>query len=136
MTIDESISAHLLADATITALVGARIYNGPREQGGSLPAISFDEISGESEQEVTGDAVGLASSLYQFDCYAATTKAAAAVREVLRLSLQGHTAGSAMGAGVRVYGCWVEGKSGGYDPDTGDKVRSIDFSIEFNETTS
>ena len=138
MTIDEALYAHLAADSSIADVVGTRIHNGAREQGGSLPAISFSEISGESEQDVTGAPVGLGGVTVQFDCYAATSKAASALRELVRLSLQGHTAGSLMGggSGLRVFGCWVEGMSAGYDPDTGDEVRSIDFDIEFNEATS
>ncbi len=136
MTIDEVLYTHLSTDSSITDVVSTRIHNGAREQGGALPAISFSEISGESEQDVTGASVGLGKTLFQIDCYAATSKAASALRELVRLSLQGHAAGSLMAGGLYVYGCWVEGMSGGYDPDTGDEVRSIDFEIEFNEATS
>ena len=138
MTIDEALYAHLAADSSITAVVSTRIHNGAREQGGALPAISFSAISGESEQDITGAPVGLGGVTVQFDCYGATSKAASALRELVRLSFQGHTAGSLMGgeSGLRVFGCWVEGMSAGYDPDTDDEVRSIDFDIEFNEATS
>jgi hypothetical protein len=134
MTLEESIYAHLAADSTITDIVGTRIYQGARKQGDGLPALSFDEHGMDSEQDITGSPIGLGSSFVEFLCYAETTKAAAALREAVRLSLQQHT--GIMGGGVYVHGCLFENAAGGYDPDTDDVVRSVEFEIQFSQTTS
>jgi hypothetical protein len=134
MTLEESLYTHLAADTDITDIVDTRIYQGARKQGSSLPALSFEEVGMESEQDITGSPIGLGSSYVEFFCYAETTKAAAALREAVRLSLQRHS--GVMGGGVHVHGCLYESASSGYDPDTDDVVRSIEFNIQFSQTTS
>ena len=136
MTIEESIHAHLSAQAAITALVGTRIYQGAREQGSALPAISFSEVDGESYQDMTAGSVGLARATYQFDCHAGTTKQAAALRELVRLAMQNHINSPLSASGVQTWACLFTGTSGGYDPETGAIVRSVDFELLFAQPIS
>jgi len=138
LTIEESIFNHLEDQAAIVALVSTRIYQTEREQGSGLPAIVFDEVGGgESEQDMSAGSIGLAKGLYQFDCYATTTKEAAAIRELVRLAFQNHINAVMGGAGgVHVWMCDFSGQSGGFDPDTRDVVRSIDFEIQHQQDTS
>ena len=136
MSIEESVFNHLGDQAAIVALVSARIYQTERVQGSALPSIVFSEVGGgESEQDMSSGSVGLAVGLYQFDCYAATSKEAAAIRELVRLAFQNHI-NATMGSGVHVWMCDFSGQSGGFDPDTRDFVRSIDFEIHYKQDTS
>lgn len=137
MTIEEAINAHLKAQASITALVGARIYQSVREQSAGLPAITFDRLDGgASFQDISSGSVGLAEDQVDFTAYAADAKTAALLREYMRVALQNFV-GAVMGGagGVRVFGCLYESSHGGYEPDTQPPVymRSVTFTIQYEQ---
>lgn len=135
MNIEAAIQSKL---ATAVASKTTRIYQGAREEGSALPAVTWDWLpGGGSEQGLDGAPLGLAAGVIQFDAIAATAAAAAEIRELIRLAFQTHDGGLMGGAsGVRVYGCLFQGSSGGYEPDTGAYVRSIDIEFQYQQSQS
>ena len=135
MTIEAAIQSKL---ATAVASKTTRVCQGAIEQGSALPAVTWDWLpGGGSEQGMDGAPLGLAAGVVQFDAIAATAAAAAEIRELIRLAFQRHVTGLMGGAsGVHVYGCLFQGSSGGYEPDTGAYVRSIDIEFQYQQAQS
>ena len=79
---EEAIRTRLLATAGVTALVSQRVYCGSRPQGGTLPDIIINRISGAPVYTDDGES-GLATARLEIDCwgetYAAAKNAARAV---------------------------------------------------------
>lgn len=73
----------------VTALVGtgtaARIYYGDAKQGVALPYVVVDLKSGTSHEHLNGIS-GLAMSRVEVNCYGATSAAAWALAEAVRLA--------------------------------------------------
>jgi hypothetical protein len=68
----------LLGQPAIAALVGERVYPVTLPQGATLPAMTYQVISGAGDGDAhTGP--GLSRRRYQFDCWAATYGTAAAL---------------------------------------------------------
>ncbi len=63
--------AILLADTGVSTLVGTRIWPGRRQQGGALPAIILNRISGAPIYTNDGE-TGLERARIQIDCWAKT----------------------------------------------------------------
>jgi hypothetical protein len=135
MTIETAIQTKLVA---VVASKTPRVYQGAREQGSALPAVSWDWLpGGESFQDMTTGSVGLAEGTVQFDAYAETTKEASAIRELIRLAFQNHINAKMGGSsGVQVWGCLAGPKISGYEPETNIIVRSIQFEIHYAESQS
>jgi hypothetical protein len=81
--IESNLRAHLLAQATITALVSQRIYPLKLPQGATLPAITYQTIFGVPAVSHDGDA-DIGRRRIQIDCwsrsYAESLNIASAVR--------------------------------------------------------
>lgn len=89
MSIATDLVAYLLAQSSITTLVGTRIWGGQRrEQGSALPAITVHVISAGQEVNLTARG-GTAFPRIQIDVWGATYATADAVKEAIRLKLQG-----------------------------------------------
>src|SRR5262245_57380375 len=69
MALEEALTAKLLADAPLAAVVGTRVTWGRRQQGGALPAIVMHLISSIPNYADEGD-VGLDNALVQIDVLA------------------------------------------------------------------
>lgn len=67
--IDKALFSRLSANATLSALVGARIYPLRLPQNPDLPAVTYQQISGVRESALSED-VGLAHGTFQFDTWA------------------------------------------------------------------
>ena len=79
---EEALIAKLLADAGVSALVGARVYPGMRPQAGLLPAVVFNMISKNPSYSDDGED-GITEARVQLDCWGATyTDAKKAARAV------------------------------------------------------
>ena len=80
---EEAIRARLLATAGLTALVSQRVYCGSRPQGGPLPDIIINRISGAPVYTDDGES-GLASARLEIDCWGETyASAKTAARAVI-----------------------------------------------------
>ena len=86
--LEENIVAMLKADTALAALVVNRIYPLTLPQESELPAIRYTMISSRPTTTHDGDS-GLATALFQFDCFAATYTAAKALAAALRATLSG-----------------------------------------------
>ena len=71
--------ALLTADATVTALVGARIYPGKLPQSPTFPAVRCTVISDAGLPSLGGNTSGKQNGRLQVDCYAKTYDGAQSV---------------------------------------------------------
>jgi len=119
MAIETDIINRLSTFPGLIALLGTRVYPLILPQTPTLPAITYQKISGVREQAHSGDS-SLQHPRYQFSCWALTYGAAWAVAEQVRLALQGLTS-----AGV---GIW-ENALDLYDPETSWYHVPVDITI-------
>lgn len=68
---EEALISLLLADTAVAAIVGRRVFVGRRPQTAGLPVVVIHRISGAPEYAGDGEA-GIASLLFQIDCWATT----------------------------------------------------------------
>ncbi len=87
--IEADLRTHLLAQASITALIGARLYPQQLPQGTELPAVTYQRIAGQSLIDHEG-AAGIGRARIQLDCWGESYGAAAALADTLRLALSGY----------------------------------------------
>lgn len=80
--------AVVLGDATIAALVGTRMYPSLLPQNPTLPALTYQQVSGVREVILDGP-VDLVPFRIQVDCYAWTTLERDALAKAVRLKLHG-----------------------------------------------
>ena len=102
-TLKAGIFTAMSAEATITALVGTRIYPDRAPQGDTLPYITFDSPTegGVPFQEGVAD---LAETEIQFNIWAATSESRSAVKQAVRAFFDGkirQTFGSSFCPSVR-----------------------------------
>jgi len=81
---------HLLDDSQIAFAVGLRIRPRKLVQGETLPAIRIMQAGGLQENTLAG-ASSVRQATVQIDCYAATSEAADALLERVRLRMLGAT---------------------------------------------
>lgn len=84
---EEALTAFLLADAGLAAVVAKRITWDERQQGASLPAIVLQVISGAPEASDEGRA-GIESHRVQIDCWASTSLAAKTAARAVNAALE------------------------------------------------
>lgn len=80
MAMETALRARLVADASVAALVGTRVYWRIRPQGSDLPAIVLTIISDPRPQHLEGFQ-DLRATRVQIDCMAATFAELVALRE-------------------------------------------------------
>jgi len=89
MGIASDVRTYLLTNATVTAVVGTRIYPLKIPQSiSAYPSITYQLISQLPAHTLTGGA-GYAESRIQFDIYAETKPAADSLDDVIRNVMQG-----------------------------------------------
>jgi hypothetical protein len=127
--VQEAIVARLAADATVAALVGARISPAPLPQDTAFPAITYLRVTGRPER-VMGNAPTLNSPLIQIDCwsqsYGQASQLAAAVLAALT-SYSGTYTGP--NGSVDILGILVEDQRDQPDPDPQLARVSVDVTV-------
>ena len=124
----------LIADAALSALVGARIYAGLIPQNSVMPAIAFERISTQPRDSAMGKDTGYVQATVQYTCIAendahgAGYDQAAAVAEALR-----HVVQRFRSAGP-VLEVFIDGELVTYEPDTLRHSRVLDIDIRFLES--
>lgn len=89
--IETGIYKLLLADPTVSALVGKRVFYQAMPENTKLPAIVFWIVTSDSEFTLDGPD-SLTARRYQFDAYASEAFAARALIEAVRDAIEGiHT---------------------------------------------
>lgn len=122
--------------ATVGALAADRIYPLVIPQGGTLPAISYQEVSGERLH--TLDGADMAHPVFQLTCWAETYGEAKAMADAIRLLLNGYsgTVDTIVIQYVRMVG---ENDLGWVSPEN-DELRRYgvaqDFQVHHTETIS
>lgn len=102
MTAMTALRAHLLADASIAALVGARVFPNALPQDTDMPAIVLTKVSGWRYAQLRGPA-SLARPRVQVDSWDTTQDGAVALGALCRQRLEGYA------------GTWSDGGSPAID---------------------
>jgi hypothetical protein len=85
---EAALRSYLLASSGLSALIGDRMTWGFTSQGGPLPRVTLQRISGGPEYADEGE-VNLSETRVQIDCYAATSEAVRAVYAAIRARISG-----------------------------------------------
>ena len=88
MTIEKDIHYKLKNDADILALVSSRVYPMKLPQGWTLPAITYQRVSGARDHCLNG-ASGRARPRFQIDCWAEDYDGVKDLADKVRLCLHG-----------------------------------------------
>lgn len=129
MTIAAGLRTFLLADSTIASLIGsgsaARLYPVKLPQGPTMPAITYQTISGQRVHSADG-ASGLSGPRIQIDCWGSTYAQADALFEAVRKRLDGYRgpAGS-----KDIQGAFFDTERDFYEADAELYRKSADFII-------
>lgn len=128
----EAIRALLLADPGVAALVGPRVYPNALPLNATMPAVTLQEISG--NQDVNQDGPSDPSETrIQIDCWARDMAVAAAVREAIKVKLNGF---AGLAAGMPLHGVFLAGKRTSYELDTKLHGASMDFMVHAAEAAA
>lgn len=125
MSFESDLHAALTSEATISALIGSRLYPLTLVQGAASPAIVYQRVSDQSEEDLDG-AVRLEGVRIQFDIYASTYPETITVRGALQDFLQGYK--GTMGS-TRIESCHYLDDSDSHEPEMQLFRSSIDFEI-------
>jgi hypothetical protein len=87
-TVETALRTRLLDDAVVAGLVASRIYPSPLPQAPTLPAITYQRISGGRGETFDGPS-GLAWPRIELDFWALTHDGARALFDAARRSLNG-----------------------------------------------
>ena len=87
--IEQDLRTYLLAQAPVSALIGTRIFPLRLPQGVTLPAVTYQRISGVPVISHDG-ASDLARARIQVDCWAASYAAMAGLAMAIRTALSGY----------------------------------------------
>ena len=133
-TLEAGLFSHLSIDSDISATVGTRVYLAIIPQDASLPAITYQRISGSHVRSLEGSS-GASEARYQITAWASTGLAAKQLADYVRLSLDGFS--GAMGD-VTVKRVYLEDDRDQFEPAAGnDEERRngvlMDFSIWYHE---
>ena len=88
MTVEQGLVAHLLADATVSGIVGNAVHPGKIPQGAGLPAIVYSRTSSIRENTLDGPSE-LVKVRMRVDCWHTTYPDAKALATAVRVALNG-----------------------------------------------
>ena len=121
----EDLTAYLIANAGLTALVNGRIYSQVLPQHAVLPAIVYSQIHGKAGNTME-NASGFTDATFQFACMAMSYYDAKKTAKSLRAALEGFA--GTMGS-TKVYGAFQEAERDGFDFETLEYRTDLDFKI-------
>lgn len=128
-----------LADATVSGLVGTRMYSDTLPQNATLPAITYFVVDTVPSETLTAIA-NVSKARIQIDCYAATRTDANSLGDAVRLALElyNHTvSGSQYVLAIHMVGGeshTIERSESGSDQRR--FVTTQDFHVSYRQTTS
>lgn len=129
MHLKEAITAHLKADATITTLVGQRVYPGAAPQNAPEPLIVYSMVSG--VRDVTQDGLsGFVTSRVQFDCMARSSLVASNLAKAVVASLGGIRGVIGGVGGVQLEGTFPDDEVDGYNDELELHATSVDITFQ------
>jgi len=86
MSIEKALVSLLSTDSDVNAQVGSKIFPIFVPNGQSLPAITYQEVSGVRDNVMAG-ASGLVQARFQINCWTKTYRAARELADLVRLAL-------------------------------------------------
>lgn len=133
-SIEESIYYLLFQNTGLTDLISTKIYPAIVPQNGTLPCLTYQQISGNRDQEISG-ASGFVTARYQINCWAKTYSETRQLANEARLSLTGQ---SGWINGVYIHCIQLENESDMPQIDAENEVISrygkrLDFQVYFAE---
>jgi hypothetical protein len=110
-TIEEAVTAKMLADVPFTTLAGLRLYPLVIPQDTPLPAVAYQKIDSTKTASHSGGSQ-LARSRFQFTCIAADYAGAKALGAAVRVCWQGYRGTQ---AAVRIDGALIDSDQDDYN---------------------
>ncbi len=129
MTLETALRAYTLADVTVTALAGVRMYPAKLPQNPTLPALVYQRIDTRRQHDLDGPD-GLPRPRLQVTAWAANVSAAWELANAVRVRLDGYR--GAWGD-VTVGSCLCVGEREIDDPETGRMGVAQDYMIQYRE---
>ena len=136
-TIEAAIFKSLTEDSSISTIIGTRLFPLVIPQDGSMPAITYQQISGDRDHVLSGP-TGFTKNRYQFNCWATTYGGAKRLFEALRIFWDGFS-GTVLTIAIQCVQMENEIDSIAKKPgvDVIDRFgKQADFIISFTEPTS
>lgn len=132
--IEQAIYYLLSQDVELASVISTRVYPAIVPQGGVLPCVTFQQISGVRDQELEA-ASGFVTSRFQINCWAKTYGGARQLSNLVRTALAG-TYGSTQGK--YIYDIQLEDENDMPQVDAESDIISrygkrLDFQVFFNE---
>jgi len=121
----KALRAILIADATVSALIGERVEPGHLGQDPELPMVTYRRISGRHPVTQTG-ATGLNGGRYLLECHAETYTMAHELGKAVRDALHGY---KGTVAGVKVQGAFVDDDTDVYQSTSEAWTVQVDLTI-------
>jgi len=121
MSYQSDIKTAFTAAATITALVGTRVYSDIAPGEAAAPFIVFQTIATSGTTTHDGDR-NLDFPLIQFSCWASTKAAAVSIASAVNSLLDGNTIAGSSGITFR-----FSGQNSSYDPESRLFGEMVDF---------
>ncbi len=129
---EETLYTHLINAAEVKAIVQDRIYPLMIPQNKSLPAVTYQKISGERLHSLQGD-TGYTTPVFQISARAETYAQCKALAQEIRLCLQNFTGQMGGTDGLNIGAVLMLGEVEGYEPDTGGWYSHMDFQFHYEE---
>jgi len=129
MSLETAMRAYVLADATVAAAVGTRMYSRKPPQTPGVPYIVYQRIDTRRLHDMDGPD-GLPRPRVQIACWAANSTGAADLADAVRERLDGYR--GAWGD-VTIGSCLCVGESDTDDPETGRAGVRQDYMIQYRE---
>jgi hypothetical protein len=136
-TPEEAIVSVLKNDANVAGEVVARIFPNEVPQGQSMPAISYEQASGDREHTMAGP-IGMVNASYVLSCWSETYSGARTLADYVRIALDGYD--STVGS-QELYVIFLESESDNLQRIPDLKVarrycKQMTFTVWFKEATS
>jgi hypothetical protein len=128
MTLEQALFSYLGNYAGLKALVSTRIYPIIMPQNPTLPAVTYQKISGVVDYVMDGTSIK--RPRIQVDAWAKSYGAVRGVAEQVKAALDRYTGTMGGTGGVEIIGTWIENETDLFEPDTGLYRVSLDFRFE------
>ena len=137
--ISATIRSITLADASVSALVGSRMYSDILPQKATMPAITYEVVDTIANEHLTGIA-DVAQARIQINSVAKTRSEAIALADAVRLALQKKHRGDNSGQFINEISL-AQGEQTTFDPpeagtDQRRFVTILEFDVFYRTTTS
>jgi len=137
MAIETALYSILSSDSGVSAIISTRIYPRIVPQLASLPALSYQQISGPREHTMSGPA-GMVKSRWQINCVVESYSALRALADAVRKALDCYS-GTASSTKIDVG--FLDNENDGFDSIHDVKsskryTKILDFIIWFQESIS